>query len=162
MNQTATALAIPLTLIYDHSFLNRSWPDPWKLETVVPIPKVPTPDDVNDIRPISMTPLWSKVMESYVAGFTLLETRQNWKPNQHGGRSGSSTDHVLIEIWDRVLRELENPASIAAVICGIDFSKSFSRCSHQLILRSYVRLGASQWTIDMHAAILRNLSLIHI
>ena len=93
-------------------------------------------------------------MESFVAGFTLLETKQNWKSNQHGGRKGSSTDHVLIEIWDKILRELDAPKSKAAVICGIDFSKSFSRCSYQLILESYVRLGASQWVIDMHAAFL--------
>ena len=94
VNQAAEALAVPLTMIYNYSFVNRSWPDPWKIETVVPIPKVPTPEDINDICPISMTPLWSKVMESYIAGYTLLETKQNWKGNQHGGRSGSSTDHV--------------------------------------------------------------------
>ena len=95
-------------------------------------------------------------MESNIPGYTLLETRQNWKSTQHGGRSGSSTDHVLIEIWDKILRELDSPSSKAAVICGIDFSKSFSRCSHQLILKSYVKLGASQWIIDMHAAFLNN------
>ena len=71
---------------------------------MVPIPKVPTPEGYNDIRPISMTPLWSKVLESYIAGYTLLETRGNWKGNQHGGRAGSSTDHVLVEIWDSILK----------------------------------------------------------
>ena len=113
-NQTLAALAVPLTLIY------------------------------NTIRPISMTPLWSKVMESYVEGFTLLETRQNWKPNQQGGRSGSCTDHVLIEIWDKVLRELDSPASKAAGVSRIDISKSYLRCSYQLILKSYIKLGAAQ------------------
>ena len=144
---SALALSVPLTLIYNHSFVNRSWPDVWKVETVVPIPKIPTPEDMNDIRPISMTPLWSKVLESFVASYTLLETRSNWRANQHGGRQGSCTDHVLIEVWDQILRELDAPSSRAAVICGIDFSKSFSRCSYQLILKAYVELGASQWII---------------
>ena len=92
VGQAASALAVPLTMIYNHSFVNRSWPDIWKLETVVPIPKVPTPDGLNDIQPISMTPLWSKLMESYIASYTLIETKQNWRNNQHGGRKGSSTD----------------------------------------------------------------------
>ena len=108
---------------------------------------------------ISMTLLWSKVLESYIASYTLLETRSNWRANQHGGRQGSCTDHVLIEIWDLILRELDAPSSRAAVICGIDFSKSFSRCSYQLILKAYVELGASQWIIDMHAAFLTNRSM---
>ena len=129
--------------------------------TVVPIPKVPTPLGFNDIRPISMTPLWSKLLESYVATYTLLETGHNWKANQHGGRKNSSTDHVLVQVWDTILSELDasKDRPKASVVCGIDFSKSFSRCSYQQILDSYVRLGASQWLIDMHAAFLRDRSM---
>ena len=37
-----------------------------------------------------------------------------------------------------------------------DFSKSFSRCSHQEILRAYARLNASNWLIHMHKAFLEN------
>ena len=138
------------------SFVNRSWPNIWKRETVVPIPKIPTPLGMGDIRPISMTTLWSKIMESYIASYTLLETGKNWKNNQHGGRKGSSTDHVLIEIWDKILHDLEpTPTKAkASVLCGIDFSKSFSRCSYPLILKSYQKLGASQWLLDMHACLL--------
>ena len=104
---------------------------------MVPIPKVPTPEDMNDIRPISMTPLWSKLLESFVATYTLIETGINWKDNQHGGRKGSSTDHVLVQLWDTILTELDsaNDRPKAAVLCGIDFSKSFSRCAYQLILQ---------------------------
>ena len=52
-----------------------------------------------------------------MAGYTLLETRSNWKNNQHGRRAGSSTDHVLVKIWDKILRELDIPTSKAAVVC---------------------------------------------
>ena len=70
----AKCLAVPLTEIYNVSFVSELWPNIWKIETVVPIPKIVTPGDFNDIRPISMTTLWSKIMESFVAHFTLLET----------------------------------------------------------------------------------------
>ena len=33
VNSANEALAVPLTLIYNHSFLNRSWPNVWKVET---------------------------------------------------------------------------------------------------------------------------------
>ena len=107
VSSAAEALAISLVEIYNYSFVSRSWPAIWKVETVVPIPKVPTPAGFGDIRLISMTILWSKIMESYVAGYILLETGNNWKNNQHGGRKGSSTDHVLIELRDTILHDLE-------------------------------------------------------
>ena len=67
---------------------------------------------------------------------------------------------VLVQIWDKILTDLDTAQNNrAAVICGIYFSKSFSRCSYQEILKSYVSLGASQWVIDMHAVFLTNRSM---
>ena len=42
----------------------------------------------------------------------------------------------------------------AVVLAGIDFSKSFSRCSYQQILQAYSKLGLSDWGLEMHAAFL--------
>ena len=42
------------------------------------------------------------------------------------------------------------------VFTALDFSKSFSRCSHQEILLAYKDVGASNWLINMHAAFLRD------
>ena len=104
-----------------------------------------------------MSPLWSKILESIVSELTLKETSQYWKGNQHGGTKGSSTDHVLIEAWDRILRSLDRAADNRAVIfTALDFSKSFSRCTHQEILKSYQSVGASNWLLRMHAAFLEN------
>ena len=129
-----------------------------KIETVIPIPKTQAPGSLNDIRPISMTPLWSKIMEGFIAQYTLLDTKKNWKKNQHGGKSGSSTDHVLVLLWDAVMGSLEGRGkkekAASTVLCGVDFSKSFSRCSYQEILGAYKGLGATQWVINMHAAFL--------
>ena len=155
VNNLSNELAIPLTLIYKNCLLKTAWPRLWKNEIVIPIPKTQTPVSYNDIRPISMSPLWSKVLESIVAELTLEETKRYWNPNQHGGEKGSSTDHVIIEAWDVILRSLDKSSSNKAVVfAAIDFSKSFSRCSHMQILDSYRQVKASQWLIDMHAAFL--------
>ena len=84
-----------------------------------------------------------------------MKNANNWKNDQYGGRKGSSTDHVLIGIWDKILTELDNNSK-AVVISAIDFSKSFSRCSFQEILQSYQKLGISNWGLQMHAAFLTN------
>ena len=86
---------------------------------------------------------------------TLKETKDNWKNNQHGGTRGSSTDHVLVEAWDRILKALDKSSEHKTVILtALDFSKSFSRCSHQEILKAYKEVGASNWNLKMYAAFL--------
>ena len=142
-------------MIYNTCFLNKTWPRRWKMETVIPIPKTILPGSFDDIRPISMTMLWSKILESYVATFILEQTKNNWKPNQYGGKKGSSTDHVLVGLWNSILTGLKN-GSMAVVLSGINFSKCFSHCSHQETPNSYVKLGLSDWGIKMHAALLNN------
>ena len=102
-----------------------------------------------------MTTLWSKVLESYVATFSLQESKDKWKNSQFGGRKGASTNHVLVKLWDYILTGLDQGAK-AVVLAGLDFSKSFSRCSHQEFLNAYVRLGLSDWDIHMHAVFLHN------
>ena len=97
-------------------------------------------------------------MEGFIATYTLIETRNNWKNNQHGGKAGSSTDHALVLLWNSLLESSEGAAgrgeAKAGVLCGVDFSKSFSRCSFQQILLAYKDLKAPQWIINMHAAFL--------
>ena len=74
-------------------------------DTISVIPKVQTPTSYNDLRPISMSTLWSKVLESIVSELTIKETGDYWKTNQFGRIKGSSTEHVLIESWDKILRQ---------------------------------------------------------
>ena len=114
------------------------WPKIWKIETLVAIPKKQTPLSYNDLRPISMSTLWSKILETFVAEFTISETKDNWKGTQHGGLKGSSTEHVLVETWDRILRSLDSSKDCKAVtMTALDFSKSFSKCTYKEILKAY-------------------------
>ena len=95
-----------------------------------------------------------------MAEVTLEETKDNWKSNQHGGMKGSSTDHVLVEAWDRILKALDKSTlNKAVVLTAVDFPKSFSRCSHQEVLKAYKEVGASNWLLKMHAAFLANRSM---
>ena len=52
-------LAKPLTMIYNACLA-------WKRKVVVPIPKVQAPTNYKDLRPVSMSPLWSKLLEIIV------------------------------------------------------------------------------------------------
>ena len=54
VNPSAQKLAEALVHIYNASFLNKAWPNIWKVETVIPIPKTISPGGFDELRPISM------------------------------------------------------------------------------------------------------------
>ena len=59
--------------ILNKAILVGTFPDAWKHGTVIPIPKIPNPQLVGDLRPITLLPLPGKIMESlFTTSFTLI------------------------------------------------------------------------------------------
>ena len=71
LQEFSPELATPLTLLINNMFQEAEWPLHWKLEHVVPIPKVTSPVSEDDLRPISLTPFFSKVAEHFVVDWLL-------------------------------------------------------------------------------------------
>jgi hypothetical protein len=64
LKENADIFAQPVMSIINCSFLESRLPSPWKEVDIVPIPKQKPVNDVNkDLRPISLTPVLSKVAE---------------------------------------------------------------------------------------------------
>ena len=70
--------------------------------------------------------LSSKVYESYVLDWMKQEVKL--RSNQYGGVKGMGTDHVLVEMWQRILEDLDDYRA-ATVVTSIDYSKAFNRMS---------------------------------
>ena len=133
-------LVEPVTRIFNAVFRTRVWPGAWKTETTVVIPKVPTPDSLADCRNISCTPFLSKVLESI-----LLEDLRTEIPDdkiQYGGVKATSVDHLLVDLFERVLEPLEE--GCPSLVLGIDFEKAFNRLDHGKCLDQLANLGASR------------------
>ena len=62
---------------------------------------------------------------------------------QYGGITGSSTDHFLLETWNKILVSLDEPDS-AVNLVSIDFQKAFNRMDHTKCLEDLTDLGASE------------------
>ena len=67
----APELAKPNRRIISSIARTGQWPTQWKLESVTPIGKIPIPESEDDLRPISLTPFFSKVTEHFVVVTTL-------------------------------------------------------------------------------------------
>ena len=104
-------IAIPLADICNSSFTNGIFPDLNKIAKVIPIHKAGSTEDVNNYRPISLLPIFSKIMEKLIASrlTNYLELNSILFPNQFGFRSGFSTSHSLISITEKIKSSLKGP-----------------------------------------------------
>ena len=103
IQEFAPDLALPVSSIVNNIASTGEWPSPWKLEYVVPIGKVPSPETEDDLRPISLTSFFSKVTERFVVRWlmTFIEDKIDFR--QYGGLKGNSITHYLIEFINFIL-----------------------------------------------------------
>ena len=129
----------PLCSIFNAVKNQRSWPKDCKTEYQTCIPKTSRPQSVEELRNISCTNCFSKVLELYI----LKEARKSvkLKANQFGGEPGVSTTHMLAHVWERVTSDLEDNRA-ASILTAIDYSKAFNRLEHLPCLQAVACKGA--------------------
>ena len=156
----ADLLAIPLQCIYNKVLKDFQWPILWKQETVKIIPKKSIPESLKDVRNISCTPLFSKVLEHFV----LSKLRETIKLSkcQFGGLKGVSIDHFLCEAWHDILMALDGEQS-AASLMSIDFSKAFNRMDHNVCLNALRGEGVPEEVVQVvHAFLFNRVMTVHV
>jgi len=101
----------------------------WKRANVIPVPKVHPPVAIEtDIRPISLTPTISKILESFVGQWILSHVVSYLDRRQYGSMKGRSTTHALVDMlhhWHQALNENKHVR-----ILFIDYAKAFDHVDH--------------------------------
>ena len=151
VNDCAFSLAGPLTHIFNTITTSSTWPMKWKEEYVTPIPKKAVPENMNDLRNISCTALFSKVYESFVLGW--LGEQVGMRANRLGGMKGTSTEYYLVELYQLVLEALEDPRA-ASIITSIDYAKAFNRLDFLHCLKALAGKGASSELLSIVSSFL--------
>jgi hypothetical protein len=122
-------LAEPLCAIFNESIRSGLVPLSWKQANVIPVPKVHPPIAIEtDIRPISLTPTISKILESFVGQWILTYVTGYLDRRQYGGIKGRSTTHALVDMlhhWHQALNENKNVR-----VLFIDYAKAFDHVDH--------------------------------
>ena len=151
INRVSVPLSYPLANIYNCITETGEWPSLWKIEYVTPIPKKPVPQSIDDLRNISCTQLLSKVYESFVLEW--LGDQISVRTNQYRGVKGSGTEHYLIQLWQQVLENIEDPGA-GSFITSIDYSKAFNRLDFNHCLKSLKAKGACSELLKIVASFL--------
>ena len=151
INRLAPYLAPVLTHIFNSISRTQQWPALWKVEYVTPIPKKSIPQSPNDLRNISCTQFFSKLYESFVLDW--LSSQVVLRRNQYGGVRGSGTEHLLVELWQQILENVEDPRA-ASLLTSIDYAKAFNRLDFYHCLKCLARRGANEKIVALVASFL--------
>ena len=96
-------LASPVSKLINNVTKSACWPDQYKMEYVTPIAKIPQPESEDDLRPISLTNFFSKIIEHFVVMWLLSFIGDKIDFRQYGGTKGNSVTHYLIELINFIL-----------------------------------------------------------
>ena len=134
LKKAADVLAGPLASVFRIMLQRGSFPLCWRVAHVTPVPKSPNSPFVSDYRPISITPVLSKVYEKLVASRLgrFLENEGVLPNNQYGFRKGLGTTDALLHV-SHVLQSALDRGNEAKLV-QIDFSAAFDRVNHKCLL----------------------------
>ena len=136
-------IAGPICAIYNSSIRESVIPKDWKSANVVPIPKCHPPKNIqNDLRPISLTPVLAKHLETFIGNWILEAIENKMDKTQFGAIKGLSTTHTLIDLLHKWHTCLHKGQSIRAVF--LDFSKAFDRVDHNLLIEKFRKLDVPE------------------
>lgn len=148
IREFADELASPLAHLFNSCLRDSVFPNVWKTATVVPIPKEKNITSLDKLRPISLTPIFARVFESFIAQWILADISSKLDPKQFGNVKGSSTSHYLVDMLDFIQKGLDKPGHYAN-LCTVDFAKAFDRVNHNIVIEKLIDLGVRRSIIPV-------------
>ena len=152
MKQIKEVIVTPLVHICNLSFTTGIFPDELKIANVVPIFK--SGDDMvfSNYRPVSILPMFSKLLE-WLAYNRLVEFINDNKllyDFQFGFQRGKSTQLAVMMLVDKITEALDNKECVVGIF--LDFSKAFDTVDHDILLLKLEKYGIHgtelQWLKD--------------
>ena len=135
LSEAHMELAGPICQLISLSVRESIVPTRWKAADVAPIPKKKNPT-LQDLRPISILPTVSKVMEKCVLASMKKKFLALYGPLQFGFRPQSSTELAHIRAHDFITKNLDFPSCVGVVILSFDMQKAFDCLRHDSLLLS--------------------------
>jgi hypothetical protein len=133
----------PLAHIFRQSMNTGTVPRDWKTARVIPIFKKGTKSDPSNYRPVSLTSVPCKLLESIIKDAVMehLVTEKLIKDSQHGFMAGRSCTTNLTLFLDELTKVVDSGK--AADVFYLDFAKAFDKVAHRRLIIKVEAKGIS-------------------
>lgn len=141
LKETSVQITRALQLLFEMSLSTCALPDDWTSSIISVIHKKGSRDSASNYRPISLTCISCKILESIIRDHLMNHFTSNnlFSKKQFGFISGRSTVLQLLNVVDKWTQDLETGGQIDIVYT--DFEKAFDKVPHQRLLSKLVSYG---------------------
>ena len=141
LHAMADILAEPLATIYNRLMGEGRVPGVWRMANVCPIFKKGAKGDPANYRPVSLTCVVGKVMESLIRDRIVEHLERNGliRPSQHGFMTGKSTATNLLVYMEALTKLIDEYHTVDVLY--LDFAKAFDKVPHKRLLEKCRGLG---------------------
>ena len=153
-------LSIPVTNVLNSSIKQGIWPTIFKTEYVTPVPKVFPPTKLKNLRSISGLMTMDKIFEKLIGQAMIEDMKKNIDPSQFGNQNGLSTQHYLIKMIDKILRDTDNAEVTAVLATFIDWKDAFPNQCPKLGIQAFIKCGVRTSLIPVLIDYFRGRSII--
>ena len=136
----STPLSNIVCHIYNNSFETGIYPTKLKFATVTPAHKADSKMTLDNYRPISVLPIFSKVVETlmhrrlkfFVIKWDFIRTSICFQPKK-------TTNMAILDIYAQIVEAFENNDIACSVF--LDFAKAFDTVNHNILLEKLENYG---------------------
>jgi len=117
----------------NQSLMKGVFPESWKTSIVKPLPKVTKPKTLKDLRPISILPAMSKIVEKIAVGQMVDYVNQKdiLPKLQSGGRKNHSTCTALVNLFSDLYDAKDNGR--CSTVGVLDYSQAYDSINPTLL-----------------------------
>ena len=148
----------PITLIINQTLNTGIFPEKLKIAKVIPIHKDKNLDTniLNNYRPISILPSFSKIFERVIYNqlYKYFTNNNFLYASQYGFRNNHSTEFAALELSNRIHEYLDNNLTPIAVF--IDLSKAFDTINHEILIKKLQKYGITNIELKLFESYLKN------
>ncbi len=141
LKEIAASIVTPVTIIFRKSLDEGYLPQVWRDANITPIHKKGNKANSNNYRPVSLTSILCKTLESIIKDEIVIFLKKNnlLYKFQHafiGKRSCTTQILEALDCWTKLLEEGE-----AIDVIYLDFAKAFDKVPHKRLIRKCEAFG---------------------
>ena len=125
-------LAGIFTTLFNLSLRQSNIPTTWKTAEIIPVPKKTMFTDMNNLRPVALTPIILKCFEQLVLKLLKREVEVQLDPLKFAYKTKRGVEDAVLVFVNNALKHMESPKTFVRILF-IDFSSAFNTIQPHII-----------------------------